>query len=103
MDALAAVAEQLAQQPVPEVLFRERAGVVALEDLLRAPVVGAEILVGADVQLTAEDPLLHLAHAGTLGDAVPQPPERPGGQQRREPDEDRALEPLQRPMAARGP
>ena len=62
MHALPARLEQLAQQPVAQLLLGERAGVVALEDQLRARVLGGEVVVGADVELTARDPVLHLAH-----------------------------------------
>ena len=60
------LAEQLAQQPVALVLLAVARGVVAVQQLLRAGVVRAEVGVVGDVQLAAQHALLHLAHVRVI-------------------------------------
>jgi hypothetical protein len=70
VDAFATVREQLAQEPIAQLLLGEVAAVVALDELLGPPEVGREVLVFGDVQIAAQHPFLHLAHRCSSLDAA---------------------------------
>src|SRR4029453_2448985 len=65
-DPFADLAEQLAEEPVAELLLRVAGCVLSLHQLLRARRVGLDLGVAGEVELAAKHPLLHLRHPGTV-------------------------------------